>query len=397
MIPDIYELIEGKEYPRFSELVEQKKDELGITDYQMSKLLGMTKSAFYRMIKKISEGDVNSLDYFVIVKISQLFNVDISELTKVYIGSLKPEHIGEIEKSRKAFYIIKTFDLKGLRDQGFISSISDFDLFEKRVTSFFNLNSIFDYSHDVGNIMFSKHNNSNDKMRNFWVRSALFQFEKIKNPNEYDRNTLITLVQNIRPYTRYEEKGLLTVIKALYNVGVTVIVQPSPPKAKVRGASFVVKNKPCISITDFNDNYATLWFALMHEICHILYDFNQLKSLRYHITEDNSEELDLFREEDADWFAREMLFPQEYMNYIKHLINSPEIVAKYAEEKRVHPGIIYSFFCYQKLREKKNLYGLFQKYFGKTDETLKLIKSNPWDKESIYQEIETIKQRLSTK
>ena len=396
-IPDIYDLIQGKEHPLFAELVEQKKAELGITDHQMSKILGMTKSGFYRLLKRISEGDVDSMDYFLIVKISQLFNIDITELTKIYVGSLKPEHIGEIEQARKAYYIINTFDLKGLKDQNFISSISDFNAIENRITTFFCLKSIFDYSHEVGHVLFSKHQSSNEKMREFWVRSALFQFEKIGNPNEYNRDVLQTLVQNIRPYTRYEEKGLLTVIRALYGAGVTVIVQPSPIRAKVRGATFVVQGKPCIAITDFNDNYATLWFALMHELCHVLYDLKQLKTLRYHLTEDNVQDLDLLREDDADWFAREMLFPQEFMNYIKHLINSPAVVAKYAEEKRVHPGIIYSFFCYQKSRENKNLYGLFQQHFGKTDKALKAIKSNPFDKDTIYQEIETIKQRLTTK
>ncbi len=396
-IPDIYDLIDGKEYPNFSELIEQKKAELGITEFQMSKILGLSKNTFYRLVKRVSEGDIDSLDYFLIVKISQLFNIDITDLTKIYVSSLKPEHIGEIEQARKAYYIINTFDIKGLKDQNFISSTTDFSAIEKRITSFFHLNSIFDYSHEVGQVFFSKHQNSNSKMRKFWVGSARFQFERIGNPNEYNKETLEVLVTNIRPYTRYEEKGFLTVIQALYNAGVTVIVQPSPPKAKVRGASFIVNNKPCIAITDFNDNYATLWFALMHELCHVLYDFKQLKSLGFHLTEDNSQDLDLLREGDADWFAREMLFPQEYMNYITHLINSPSLVAKYAEEKRVHPGIIYSFYCYQKLKEGKNLHEHYQQYFGKTEKTLKAIKSNPFDKESIYQEVEAIKQRLTAK
>ncbi|GAB4047840.1 transporter [Spirosoma litoris] len=394
-LTDIYRHLEGKGFPQFSELIEKKRVELGITDYQMSKILGITKNTFYRTLKRISEGDIESLDYFTIVKISQLFNIDVAELTKIYVGSLKSEHIGEIEKARKAYYILNNFDLKGLKDQGFIESVSDFDSIENRIVSFFHLNTIFDYSHEVGHVLFSKHQKSDDKMREFWVRSSIFQFEKLENPNEYDRDTLLTLVQSIRPYTRYEEKGLVTVIKALYKAGVTVIVQPSVLKAKVRGATFVVNGKPCIAITDFNDNYATLWFALMHELFHVLFDFNHLKAFKYHLTEDGADDNLLMKEADADRFAREMLFPQEYMNYIKHLINAPMAVSQYAQDKRVHPSIIYSFFCYQKKQEEgKNLYGVFQKYFGKTEKAVKAVKSNPFDKESIFQEIENIKQRL---
>lgn len=396
-LADIYKLLEGDVLPQFSELIESKTTELGITDYQMSKILGITKNTFYRILKRISDGDIESLDYFTIVKISQLFNIDVSELTRIYVGSLKPEHIGEIEKARKAYYILNTFDLKGLKEQGFIDTISDFDSIERRITSFFHLDTIFDYSYEVGQVLFSKHQQSDDKMREFWLRSSIFQFEKIENPNEYDRDTLLSLVQNIRPYTRYEEMGLITVVKALHKAGVTVIVQPSVQKAKVRGATFVVNGKPCIAITDFNDNYATLWFALMHELFHVLFDFNHLKSLKYHLTEDGAGDNFLMKEADADWFAREMLFPQEYMSYIKHLINAPLAVAKYAEEKKVHPAIIYSFFCYQQNKENgKNLYGVFQKHFGKTEKAVKAIKSNPFDKESIFQEIELIKQRLTS-
>lgn len=394
-LADIYKQLECRSLPQFSELVESKTAELGITDYQMSKILGITKNTFYRTLKRISEGDIQSLDYFTIVKISQLFNIDVTELTNIYVGSLSAEHIGEIERARKAYYILNTFDLKGLKDQGFIESTTDLDSVERRIVSFFHLNTIFDYSYEVGQVMFSKLQKSNDKMRDFWVRSSIFQFEKINNPNEYDRESLMTLVQNIRPYTRYEEKGLITVIKALYNAGVTVIVQPSVVKAKVRGATFVVNGKPCIAITDFNDNYATLWFALMHEIFHVLFDFNHLRSLKYHVTEDGADDNLLMKEADADWFAREILFPQEYMNYIKHLINAPLAVSQYAHDKRVHPSIIYSFFCFQKKQnEGKNLYGVFQKYFGKADIAIKMVKSNPFDKESIFQEIENIKQHL---
>ena len=396
LISGLFDRVESGPSISFSELVEQKKIELGLTDFQMSKILGIPKNTFYRMTKRISEGDVESLDYFSIIKISQLFNLDVQDLTKTYVGSLNPEHIGQIEDARKANYILRTFDVKGLKDLNFISSTSDFRQIEDRITSFFHLDSIFDYSHEVGRVLFSKLHNSNDKMRELWVRSAFFQFEKIENQNEYDRDALLGLVKNIRPYTRYEEKGLLTVIRALFSVGVTVIVQPSPPKAKVRGGTFVANGKPCIAITDYNNNYATLWFALMHELFHVLNDLDQLKILKYALTEDGSADLFLLQEEDADWFAREMLFPREFMNYIKHLINSPASVAKYAEEKRVHPSIIYSFFCYEMNKENgKNMYGLYQQYFGKTDIALKSIKTNPFDKESIFEEISLIKKRLS--
>ena len=100
-----------------------------------------------------------------------------------------------------------------------------------------------------------------DKMREFWITSAVEQFRGINNPNEYSKNKLMALIPKIRPYTEFEEKGFITVIQALFKAGVTVIVQPYLTKTSVRGGSFVIDDKPCIIITDLGKNYATLWFA----------------------------------------------------------------------------------------------------------------------------------------
>lgn len=47
-------------------------------------------------------------------------------------------------------------------------------------------------------------------MREIWAREAIFQFQKMDNPNEYYKAKLLSIIPKIRPYTRYEEKGLLT-------------------------------------------------------------------------------------------------------------------------------------------------------------------------------------------
>ncbi|WP_421829682.1 ImmA/IrrE family metallo-endopeptidase [Larkinella sp.] len=394
LLSEIYQLLETDNPVSFRELVEQRKNEMGITsNRQLSKLIGIDQTRLDRML----DGDTLKVDLFSFVKLDEFLGIGIKKLVQVYVSSLKPEFIGELERTRKASYIIRNFDLAGLKNQGFIDSISNFEAIEKRLTGFFKLDSILHYEREIGSVLFSRTKaNSHDKMREFWVRSAYYQFERIENPNPYDRNALESLIPKIRPYTRYEEKGFLTVIQALYNIGITVIVQKYLSKTQVRGGTFSVKNKPCIVITDFNKAYPTLWFALMHELFHVLFDFEDLqKGMRFHLTGES--DLLLFREEDADYFAREILFPQEKLDYIKTQINTPGIVAAYAEKNRVHPGIIYAFFCYhEKKHRNKDLYAIFQQYFGKSDKALQAVRTNPWDKETIYQEIELIKKKLAT-
>ena len=395
-INDIYKFLEHFETQSLFDLISKKREEMSLSNLQMSKILDIDKSTFDRLLKKIEDGDSSSIDFFTILKICNLFGIDIQEISEIYASSLKPESIGELEQARKANYIINQFDLKGLKDAGFIESITDFRQIEKRIVDFFRLDSIFQFNSEIGMALFSRTKaNSHDKMREFWVRSAFYQFEKINNSNDYNRETLLAIVPKIRPYTRFEEKGFLTVLQALYNAGVTVIVQSYLSKTQVRGATLAAKNKPCIVITDFNKSYATLWFALLHELYHVLYDFEELKIWKYHLTGEN--DIYLLREDDADYFAREMLLPKEKLDFVKHLINSPALVAEYAEKNKVHPSIIYSFYCYEEKKQNgKDFYGLYQKYFGKPEKTLQVVKTHPWDKESIYQEIEIVKKRLVT-
>ena len=48
------------------------------------------------------------------------------------------------------------------------------------------------------------------------------------------------------------------------------------PKTQIKGATFVINNKPCIVITDFNKNYGTIWFSLIHELHHVLFDLDSI-------------------------------------------------------------------------------------------------------------------------
>ena len=395
---EIYEILQSSESANLYSIIKQKQDLMNISDHQMSKILDIDKSTLNRLIKRISEGQVTNVDFFTILKICQFLGIGIEEMSQIYVASLTPSHIKELEDARKANFIIQTFDVKGLKDVGFLESTNDFKLIEKRIIEFFCLESIFQYNNDVGAVAFSRTKAlSHDKMRDFWVRSAFFQFEKIGNPNEYNKQSLLSIIPKIAPYTRYEEKGFWIVMQALYNIGVTVIVQSYLSKTQVRGGTFVVNDKPCIVITDFNKNYYGFWVALMHELYHVLFDLDQLKSLRYHLSGEAQSDLYLFREDYADYFSWEMLLAQEKLDFVKHLIKSPAYILDYAEKNRIHPSIIYGFYCYeQKAKFQNDVYKFYQQFFGKSDKAFKVIRSNPWQKKTIYEGIEENKNLYTT-
>lgn len=379
------------------ELILEKQAELGVSNLQMANILGMDKTTFNRKMQSLKTDGGKSVDFYTILKICQLLGIEVEDMSKLFVSQLTSQQIGEIEQSRKANYIISNFDIKGLKEVGFIDNKASLETIENRIKSFFGLDSIFQYKIDVGAVAFkttkTKHH---DKMREFWVRSAHFQFEKFDNPNEFSMDSLKVLIPRVFPYTRYVEKGLLNVIQSLYNIGVTVIIQTYLPKSQVKGGSFVVNGKPCIVLSDHGKSYPHLWFSLMHELYHVWHEFKQLEAWKYHLTGEPQSELYLFREDYADLFGWEMLFPKEKRSYINTLIKSENYVYNYAKENMVHPGIIYAAYCEDTLIEtKRNEYSFYQHHFGKSDKAVQAIKMNPWNKKTIVEEIEE-KKKLYT-
>jgi len=389
LLTEIYELLAGGSEQTLRQIVDSKKADAGVTsDLQLSKIVGIDKSTLDRILK----GDTQKLDLLSLIKLDQFVGIGINNLTQIYIASLKSEYIGEIETARKASYIVQHFDIPALKKLGWIDTSDDFKTIEEKIITFYKINSLFEYDREVGGVMFSRTKaSSNDKMREFWVRSATYQFEKIDNPNNYNIDELKALIPKIRAYTTNVEKGFLTVIKALFNIGITVIVQPYLTKTQVMGGTFVVNKKPCVVITDYNKKYASIWIALLHELHHVIYDLPIISAMSYHLSGEN----DYLLEEDADFTAQELLFSSDKLNYIQYMINSPTYVMDFAKKNQVHPSIIYQYYCIDKKKEGKNVFGLYHDYMPDSSKAIQNVKTNPFNKESIYEEIEHIKRQLT--
>lgn len=367
------------EPPSLKQIFEQRLQQYEITQNQAEILLNMEK----RTLNGILDKTVQRVDVINILKLGQFLGLDPGTLFKLYLNEMSPEMISELENARKKSFIVANFDVKTLAKFGFLSSKTDFDEIEKRICKYLGLKNIYEYPNKTYIPAFSKTKKSTSSlMREFWVRSAYIHFEKINNPNHYDRESLLELIPKIRPYTRNVENGLKIVSQALYNIGVTVIYQEHLPTTQVRGATFVVNGKPCITLTDLNKNYATLWFALLHEIYHVLFDFEEIQKQIFHLTGET--DLFLLHEDSANDFSRDFLFSIEKTNYILPFIDTPPLVAEYAKECQIHPYIIYNFYCYDMEKTGKGAYwAKFQ--FARPDLKLALkgLNVNSFAKETI--------------
>ena len=244
------------------ELFDNKLEQLEISPTVALDVLGIS----YRTLKGILEGTQKTFDHTSLIKIANLLQEPREKVIKLYLDSLDANYPTNASTTpEKIKFIKENFDLAILKKDRFIENLTDFNSIEKRITSRLGLKSIFEYKKPPMDVAFSSGNYKpkNELTRSFWIAAAKACFEEIDNPYEYDKKALLAYFPMIRWHSTDVEHGLLTVIKHLYKLGVTVIYQPPLHTLQLRGATFAVDNKPCVVLTNYVGFYSTLWFALI--------------------------------------------------------------------------------------------------------------------------------------
>jgi Zn-dependent peptidase ImmA (M78 family)/transcriptional regulator with XRE-family HTH domain len=373
--------------PSLKELFNEKLQEYGLSKTQFEKLANIQRRSLDGILDKTSK----QTDVSNILKLSEFLGMPFDILLAYHLKDRPVEEIKDLQDSIEITFINRYFDLKTLVLLGFIDKKFTVNELKKRICEFFKLSSIYEYGDELNEVLYSRTKRSfNDKMKDFWIKSSYKYFELIDNQNDYSREALKDLIPKIKPYTRNVDKGLLTVCRALYNVGVTIVFQPMVPKTQIRGATFLVNNKPCIVVTDLNKSYPTIWFSLLHELHHVLFDLEQLKQTRYHLT--GEPDLFLIHEDKANQFASEYLISEEKMRYIEPLIHNHYMVDKFAKEIQIHPSIVYSQFQFRQAEIGNNYWGAFKEHFPVIDSLQANLNMSNWDVESLELAAQKIKE-----
>ncbi|WP_435137247.1 ImmA/IrrE family metallo-endopeptidase [Formosa sp. A9] len=371
-------------------LLKDKLKSTGLSKTHFERLSGIQRKSLDGILKKSSK----QTDILNLLKLGEFLELNLEDLLILHFKDRPREEIKDLQNSMDITYINKNFDLKTLASLGFINIDDSVEKLSERICEFFELDSIYDYEKDLNDALYSRTKRPySDKMKDFWIKSSYKYFELIDNPNEYSRKDLIDLIPKIKPYTQNIEKGLLTVFQALFNIGVTVVFQPSLPKTQIRGATFYINNKPCIVITDLNKNYATIWFALIHELNHVLFDLDTIENTKFHLS--GEPDLFLLQEDKANEFASEYLLSSEKMRYIEKLIDNPLIVKRFAKECQIHPCIIYSQYQWRQSELGNNYWGFFKEHFPDINLATKNLNVSNWDAESLRIAAENIRELLT--
>lgn len=328
-----------------SQLFNERIEQMGISKNQALKIMNIEAKSFDSFV----QGTSTKIDFLTIIKLSTFLELAPSVFVDKFLSKVTEENNAVIEKTKIRNHIIKHFDLDHLKKTGFIDTVIDFDHIEKKILDFFGYTSIFQYKSNIEIPVYSKGKvKSNEKSLKFWVNMAYATFEKIYNPNEYDRQGLVKVFPTFRAYSLNVEHGLLQIFKILYKLGVTVVFIPKMNKSlHVRAATFCINDKPCIAITNYKDFYSTLWFSLFHELYHVLYDWDEIINSEgsTHISAGMS--TGTIDEDAANTFAARYLFDDEKMELVLPFMDDRNYVAKVARGYNVHESIVYAIYAYK--------------------------------------------------
>ncbi len=371
-------LLMGLFKDKLVKLFEKRIDELGISPTNALDVLDIE----YRALQGILYGTSKRVDMMNFIKLASFLKITKEAVIELYFNELEENGDDIAYPKDRVEFLNANFDLAALYRAGFIESITEYPKIEEKIKLYFGLNSIFEYKLPVQHVAFSAGSKQpkNFFTRAFWINAAISAFTEINNPYPYNLERLMAYFPEIRQQCVNVEDGLINVINNLFELGVTVFYQSSLPSLYLKGATLEVNHKPCIIITDYKGFYTTFWHTLCHELSHVLFDFEEIRRSRYHISEESSEDMSVSEKEyQADTFARQYLFSSDKLKQAKPHINNRKFIKEFAGKNHVHPCFIYTYYAFEFEKEDNKAWAKARTNNPSVDGLIKKIE-NPWTK-----------------
>lgn len=389
----------NKEFSSPDLALSQMLEKYMIENHLSASSLASILSVNRKTLANILEG--GELKFNHALRIMRLLNISDKDFIALFMNDLEDDDVKNLDKVSQTSFILENFDIEGLKEAGVVNSTIKFEEIEKNICQYFGFRSIYEYNKlNSSSVLFSKskftvNQEKSRKMQRFWIKSAYESFSQIGNPNAYDEDLLIDFLKRIKTYTKDIESGFAKVQFILFQLGVTVLVQPYFTKTKAFGISMIVNDKPCIIITDQGKKYHKLWLTLLHELYHVINDYDYITQTNYHITD--PENPDLFvSEEDADSFAINAILSEKAREISFKLINSPYKVSEAAKKRDIHPTMIYGIYLESLSRDLASReYPKFSKYLESSSLAIKNIVFDPVKQNGLLASVQRMKKQLN--
>lgn len=137
--------------------------------------------------------------------------------------------------------------------------------------------------------------------------------------------------------------------RALFNsLGIYFVVYEANINCKVRGALLSYRGKPTIYISRKDKRHSYIWFAIFHEIAHLILHYvkNDIS-----ITSDTDAIADItIEEKEANTYARNFLIPEkDYLDFVNKKQFNKSSIINFAAKNEILPCFIVDFLKHDKL------------------------------------------------
>lgn len=131
------------------------------------------------------------------------------------------------------------------------------------------------------------------------------------------------------------ESSINSCRKLCNKLGIYLVFCEAVTNSKVRGALATYKNHPAIYISGRFKSHSNTWFALIHEIGHLLLHYNKNDVIVSYEEDDN------VKEKEANEFARDFFInPENYKQFCDRNEISKETIKLFAKEQGTIPEIV---------------------------------------------------------
>lgn len=178
-----------------------------------------------------------------------------------------------------------------------------------------------------------------------WVRATEYFAEQVK-VEEFEKSKALNSISQLRECTTMSlEEGIAEAQSICASSGIALVVVPGFKNTGISGcARWLSPGKAMIALTDRYELEDQFWFALFHEIAHILLHG---KTLGFVI--DNAVN-DLFdkavdpvmqkQEEEANRFAADTMIPPDFLfEFVKNHVFSNDSIKNFSKNIGISPGI----------------------------------------------------------
>lgn len=186
--------------------------------------------------------------------------------------------------------------------------------------------------------------------------------------NQYNQVLLKALVPELKVLADSGDTpaSLAAARELLNQAGIYLVIHEPISQAKIRGALSTYKKHPTIYLSLRFKTHDHAWFALMHEIGHLVLHYSKKEPI---ITLDIENGIQDEKEKAANHFAQTFFIAESaYSEFIKQKVFTTSSVVEFAKTLAIHPGLVVARLQHDALLPFSHLNGLKSRFDGKKGE-----------------------------